>query len=292
MLDLVSDGRVEFGTGESSSEAELAGFGVDRVTKREAWLEGLEVAIRCMTETPFGGVDGRYVTMPPRNVVPEAGAEAPPAPVGGLQPPGHHPAGGREGHRRAELRLRRARGRQAVGRRLRGRTARPVRPGRAVRQPPGGLRDPDDVCRDEDEALARGLEGANFFGYSLAHFYVFGDHVPAPPMSGRSSSSAGARWATRRRRRWRPGTRRLGAKAAAGDHTGLRGAVGHPGPAPRVPPSLRGCRRRPADLRHAGRPQPTRDIMESIELFGTQVLPEFVERDEAAAGPRRPSGSR
>src|SRR3954454_14296697 len=32
--------------------------------------------------------------------------------------------------------------------------------------------------RDEDTALARGLEGANFFGYSLAHFYVFGDHVP------------------------------------------------------------------------------------------------------------------
>src|SRR6266480_5516638 len=33
-LDLVSDGRVEFGTGESSSEAELGGFGVDRASKR------------------------------------------------------------------------------------------------------------------------------------------------------------------------------------------------------------------------------------------------------------------
>src|ERR1700732_1912004 len=32
VLDLVSDGRVEFGTGESSSEAELGGFGVDRAT--------------------------------------------------------------------------------------------------------------------------------------------------------------------------------------------------------------------------------------------------------------------
>jgi len=40
MLDLVSEGRVEFGTGESSSEAELGGFGVDRDSKREAWLEG------------------------------------------------------------------------------------------------------------------------------------------------------------------------------------------------------------------------------------------------------------
>ena len=54
MLDLVSGGRVEFGTGESSSDAELAGFGIDRADKRDAWLEGLETAIRCMTETPFG----------------------------------------------------------------------------------------------------------------------------------------------------------------------------------------------------------------------------------------------
>src|SRR4029450_3706167 len=49
-LDLVSGGRVEFGSGESSSEAELGGFQVDPVTKREAWLEGLETAVRCLTE--------------------------------------------------------------------------------------------------------------------------------------------------------------------------------------------------------------------------------------------------
>ena len=34
-LDLVSDGRVDFGTGESSSAAELGGFLVDRMRKRE-----------------------------------------------------------------------------------------------------------------------------------------------------------------------------------------------------------------------------------------------------------------
>ena len=39
MLDLVSNGRVEFGSGESSSEAELAGFGIDPLVKREQWLE-------------------------------------------------------------------------------------------------------------------------------------------------------------------------------------------------------------------------------------------------------------
>ena len=71
MLDLVSGGRVDFGSGESSSEAELGGFGVPVDRKRDAWLEGLETAVRCMTEVPFTGVDGEFVQIPPRNVVPK-----------------------------------------------------------------------------------------------------------------------------------------------------------------------------------------------------------------------------
>src|SRR6187431_1713633 len=45
-LDLVSSGRAEFGSGESSSEAELGGFRIPYAEKREAWEEGLQVAIR------------------------------------------------------------------------------------------------------------------------------------------------------------------------------------------------------------------------------------------------------
>src|SRR5246500_5774918 len=41
-LDLVSDGRVEFGSGEASSQVELGGFGVDRETKRDQWSEALD----------------------------------------------------------------------------------------------------------------------------------------------------------------------------------------------------------------------------------------------------------
>src|ERR1700716_1901035 len=44
-LDLLSRGRVEFGTGESSSEAELGGFGVEPADKRAMWREGLHVAL-------------------------------------------------------------------------------------------------------------------------------------------------------------------------------------------------------------------------------------------------------
>jgi len=71
MLDLVSGGRVEFGTGETASGMELEGFGVDRATKRAQWEEALDVVTRMMVEEPFAGVDGRFVSVPQRNVVPK-----------------------------------------------------------------------------------------------------------------------------------------------------------------------------------------------------------------------------
>src|ERR1700745_1337428 len=49
-LDLVSEGRVEFGTGESSSEVELGGFGIKRQDKREMWQESLGAVCRMFTE--------------------------------------------------------------------------------------------------------------------------------------------------------------------------------------------------------------------------------------------------
>src|SRR6059058_157324 len=65
-LDLLSGGRVEFGTGEGSSAAELDAFFVDPADKRAMWEEGLRVTLRCMTETPFAGYSGRFVNLPPR----------------------------------------------------------------------------------------------------------------------------------------------------------------------------------------------------------------------------------
>ncbi len=283
MLDLVSDGRVEFGTGESSSEAELGGFGVDRDTKRDAWLEGLEVAIRCMTETPFGGVDGRFVSMPPRNVIPKP-----------VQKP--HPPLWVACSRRDTILLAAEKGIGALSFAF-------VEPEDAEhwvadyeavladRCVPVGLSvNPQVACvspmmcaPSEEEALARGLEGANFFGYSLAHFYVFGDHVPASTdvwqefleRRGKMGYSPEAALATR--------NETLGAKAASGDQTGLRGAIGTPDQLRRF---LRRYEAAGVDqlifVMQAGHNR-HEHIMESIELFGTQVLPEFIERDEAAS---------
>src|SRR5947208_2495777 len=45
-LDLISGGRVEFGTGESSSAAEIGGFLIDREHKREMWEEAVAAIAR------------------------------------------------------------------------------------------------------------------------------------------------------------------------------------------------------------------------------------------------------
>src|ERR687884_287124 len=45
-LDLVSHGRVEFGTGESSSDMELGGFGVNRGEKKAMWEESIDAITR------------------------------------------------------------------------------------------------------------------------------------------------------------------------------------------------------------------------------------------------------
>ncbi len=282
MLDLVSGGRVEFGSGESSSEAELRGFGVDPVTKREAWLEGLEVTIRCMTETPFTGVEGRFVSMPPRNVVPKP-----------VQRP--HPPLWVACSRRDTILLAAEKGIGALSFAF-------IEPEEAVQWladyeatlrdrcvPVGHTVNPQVACvtpmmcaPTEELAIARGLEGANFFGYSLAHFYVFGDHVPGTTDV----------WAEFQERRDKMGyspeaavaarMQTLGAKAASGDHTGLRGAVGTP---QQLREFLRRYEQAGVDqlifVMQAGRNR-HEDIMESIELFGTEVLPEFAERDGAA----------
>ncbi len=68
MLDLVSGGRVEFGTGRSS-QFEQAGFEVDVAQSREMWQEALEIIPRMWTEDPFE-YQGRFVTVPPRSIVP------------------------------------------------------------------------------------------------------------------------------------------------------------------------------------------------------------------------------
>ena len=71
-LDLVSDGRVEFGTGRVVvARPSSAASASTATTKREQWDEALDVVTRMFVEEPFAGYDGRVRQMPPRNVVPK-----------------------------------------------------------------------------------------------------------------------------------------------------------------------------------------------------------------------------
>ena len=258
MLDLVSGGRVELGTGETSSGAELEGFGVDRETKRAQWEEMLPVVARMMVEEPFAGTDGRFLSMPPRNVVPKP-----------IQKP--HPPLWVACSRRETIRLAAQKGIGALSFSF-------VEPEEAKawvdeyhaivaseRCVPGGFAvNPQVACvlpmmcaPDEAQAIERGIDGAHFFGYSLAHYYVFGDHRP-----GRTNI-----YEEFLARRDDVGFARsiitadaapLGVRVLQQGLGSLRGAIGSPEQVRRPVPALRGGRGRPADLRDAGRAQPPR----------------------------------
>jgi alkanesulfonate monooxygenase SsuD/methylene tetrahydromethanopterin reductase-like flavin-dependent oxidoreductase (luciferase family)/putative sterol carrier protein len=284
MLDLVSGGRVELGTGETSSGAELEGFGVDRETKRAQWEELLPVVARMMVEEPFAGADGRFLTMPPRNVVPKP-----------VQKP--HPPLWVACSRRETIRLAAEKGIGALSFSF-------VEPEEAKawvdeyhaiieseRCVPGGFAvNPQVACvlpmmcaPDEAQAIERGIDGAHFFGYSLAHYYVFGDHRPG-------ATNIYEEFLARRddvgfaRSIITADAAPLGVRVLQQGLGSLRGAIGSPEQVRDL------CRRYEAAgvdqlifVMQAG-PNRHEHICESIELFASEVMPEFAQRaDEADA---------
>jgi alkanesulfonate monooxygenase SsuD/methylene tetrahydromethanopterin reductase-like flavin-dependent oxidoreductase (luciferase family) len=71
MLDHLSEGRFEFGTGRGSSSTEFKGFGIpDGDTTRAMYDESLREILRMWRETKYR-YDGKYFSMPERNVLPK-----------------------------------------------------------------------------------------------------------------------------------------------------------------------------------------------------------------------------
>ena len=178
-LDLVSNGRVEWGTGESSSLAELGGFNLSVAEKREMWREATEQAANMLAMDPYPGFDGQYFSMPCRNLVPKA-AQKP------------HPPIWVACSRRETIHLAARCGIGAL-------TFAFVDPQEASKW----VGEYYDIIKSEDcvpightvnaniamvtgfschedaaEARRRGLDGFKFFGYGLGHHYIFGEHKP------------------------------------------------------------------------------------------------------------------
>ena len=119
MLDLISGGRVEFGTGESASRMELEGFGIDPAEKRAMWQEAVaQVALMLCRGRPIPVTTGTYFQMPPPERRAEAGPEAAPADVAGVLIAPDDPPRRAARARRPHLRVRRRRGGEALGRGL------------------------------------------------------------------------------------------------------------------------------------------------------------------------------
>ena len=70
VLDLISNGRVDFGTGRSATRAELEGFGLDPADTREMWREAIEHVVGCWTNDEYEFA-GKHWQMPKRRVQPK-----------------------------------------------------------------------------------------------------------------------------------------------------------------------------------------------------------------------------
>jgi alkanesulfonate monooxygenase SsuD/methylene tetrahydromethanopterin reductase-like flavin-dependent oxidoreductase (luciferase family) len=86
MLDCLSNGRVDIGSGRSTTPAEIYGFGLDPEDSRAQWEEGLDAVAHLLAEENVE-LDGKFVKMPPRTVYPRPVQKPhPPMWVGGVGP--------------------------------------------------------------------------------------------------------------------------------------------------------------------------------------------------------------
>ncbi|MCL2395863.1 MAG: LLM class flavin-dependent oxidoreductase, partial [Acidimicrobiaceae bacterium] len=278
-LDVISNGRVEFGTGEGATVTELGGFNVEQSDKKAAWEEATRECLRMMNTTPYPGYEGEYFSMPERNIIPKP-----------IQKP-HPPVWVASSRRETML----AAGRMGIGAmgfgfdtpsELTERVERYYELVRACRRPLGLAMNPAILsvgnmhCAPTNEqAIAEGLEGAQFFGFVFGwmhgHLNYGKDNIYREFRRRRDAeaSAGGQDTATE--------MEPTDESARALYRMGRRGAfIGSPEfirenlrqyEASHVDTMLFFCQ--PGGRKHE-------DIMESLELFCTKVMPEFKDRHE------------
>src|SRR5271154_6423343 len=93
MLDLISSGRLEFGTGRSNTRVELEVFGIDPESTRSMWEEALAVVVKAWTEEILQW-KGKHFQFPDCNVIPKPLQRPhPPLWVAGMGSESHEIAG-------------------------------------------------------------------------------------------------------------------------------------------------------------------------------------------------------
>jgi len=268
-LDIVSNGRVDFGTGESASRTEIEGFRIDAAERRGMWREAVEQVANMLAMDPYPGYQGKYFSMPPRNIVPK--------PVQQPHPPLWVACTNRDTiHLAAQL------GIGALAFTF-------VDPEEAKHWvsdyydtfkrecvPIGHTVNPNlavvmgfSVHDDEREAISRGIDGLRFFQFALGHYYRNGIHTPGRTdiwdryLSVRDQLIAAD---------LKPGSTEDGPRYSL---TNSRGAIG-------TPQQARDHLRTFADVGvdqavfiQQGGKNKHEDICDSLELFAARVMPEF-----------------
>ncbi len=78
-LDIVSNGRAEFGTGRANTLIQLDAFNCPLDETRARWEEALEIVMKAFLNDPFSH-EGKYFKIPPRSLCPK-GVQQPHPPV-------------------------------------------------------------------------------------------------------------------------------------------------------------------------------------------------------------------
>ena len=70
VLDILTGGRVDLGTGRSTTLIEMGGFEVDPEETQPQWEEAISIIPRMWTEDPFSH-EGHFYNIPPRSIIPK-----------------------------------------------------------------------------------------------------------------------------------------------------------------------------------------------------------------------------
>ena len=278
-LDIISRGRVDFGIGEGATRMELGGFAIPAKEKRAMAIEAAGQIANMLVLTPYPGFTGKYFSMPCRNVLPK--------PVQRPHPPMWMACTNRETIKVAaslglgalafsfvdpnEARL----WSEIYYGIIKSDSCIPL--GHAVNAQIAMVSS-FSVHRDRAEAIRRGHEGFEFFGYAL-NALVAHDTVP-----GRTNL-----WGEYLKLRGERTEEMVALTAGAGDYAS---GIGTPAD---MRQHLRGFQDAGIDqvifLQQAGR-NTHEHICQSLELFAAEVMPAFkaeaAEREQRKAAELKP----
>lgn len=263
-LDILSEGRVDWGTGESGSRMELEGFGVDFVDKRAMWLEAVQETVKMLCMEPYPGYQGKYFSMPQRNVVPKP-----------IQKP--HPPLWAACSNRDSVKLAAHLGMGALtfafvnAEEAKFWVDEYYESLKAKCTPIGQSLNPNVamltgfMCDEDNEAaISRGHEGAQFFAYGLGHYWRDGVHVP-----GRTNL-------------WSDFKQRPASVIEKMERERKKAGMGGIGSPKHLIENFRALEEVGVDqliLLHQSGNYRHEDICKSMELFAKQVLPQFKDRE-------------